>query len=97
MGYITELDYARVRHKSTGLVGMVVPEWFGGRWASWKRVQVLIENGNGSYVSKMLLAEELEVIERLDPAQVDHSLFSLNHSPKKGEVNGSAPLEVRPA
>ena len=89
MGYITELDYARVKHKPTGIIGMVVPEWFGWRWASWKQVQVLIENGGGPSVSRVFLVSELEVIERLDPAQVDHSLFSLNGSPD-GEPDGSS-------
>ena len=81
MGYVTELDYARIRHKPTGLIGLVVPECFGFRWASWRGVQVLIENGNGQGASfKIFLIEELEVLERLDPASVDHSLFSLNGS-----------------
>ena len=85
MGYITELDYAQVRHKPTGQVGMVVPEWFGFRWASFKQVQVLITNGNGSPKSRIFPVAELEVLERLDPAQVDHSLFSLaNPLPKNG-------------
>lgn len=79
MGYVTDLDFARVKHKPTGLVGMVVPEYFGWRWASWRSVQVLIENGNGKPASsRVLLIEDLEVLERLDPASVDHSLFSLN-------------------
>lgn len=80
MGYVTDLDFARVKHKPTGLVGMVVPEWFGCRWASWKRVQVLIERGNRQGISSVFLIEELEVLERLDPASVDHNLFSLNGS-----------------
>ena len=80
MGYVTELDYARVKHRPTGLIGMVVPEWFGFRWASWKEVQVLLENGHSARTSRVFLVEELEVLERLDPASVDHSLFSLNGS-----------------
>lgn len=80
MGYITDLDYARVRHRPTGLVGLVVPEWFGRRWSSWKRVQVLLENVPGPRVSKIFLIEELEVVERLNPDSVNHSLFSLDGS-----------------
>ncbi|MBI2052254.1 MAG: hypothetical protein HYT38_01060 [Candidatus Sungbacteria bacterium] len=84
MGYITELDYARVKHKPTGQVGMVIPELFGWRWASWQSVQVLIEN-SGHRHAHVFPVSELEVLDRLDPAQVDHNLFSLvDLLPKSG-------------
>ena len=76
MGTITSLDYARVRHKPTGVEGLVVPEWFGWRCCSWNRVNVMIENSHHPVV-QMLLVEELEVLERVDPETIDESKFSL--------------------
>ena len=76
MGYITELDYARVKHRPTGVVGLVVPEWFGWRWSSYGQVQVMIGNGR-TRRALVFPVGELEVLERVDPARVDHSQFSL--------------------
>ncbi|MDP3764668.1 MAG: hypothetical protein Q8Q95_03550 [bacterium] len=76
MGYVTELDFARVRHKPTGKEGLVIPELCGWRCVSRSRVQVVVDNGQSTVV-QWLLIEELEVLEIIDPENVDKSLFSI--------------------
>ncbi len=63
-----------VRHKPTGSLGLVVPEICGYRCCSWSRVNVILAKDDHLLV-RMILVEELEIVERVDPETLDPNLF----------------------